>query len=108
MTMPSPTDVHILPGMPVTVTVDIPFNVPDEGKKKGFFVPASAVLGETDGRAYLWKFEDSIARKVPVKLGIYKGNRVEVFGALKNEDVIITAGVHYLKDGQRVRLMDAY
>ncbi|MDY3868505.1 MAG: efflux RND transporter periplasmic adaptor subunit [Pyramidobacter sp.] len=101
VTMAQPDGSVVLPGMPVTVLVDFS----SVKKTGGFSVPASALLTD-GGNTYLWRFENGAVTRVPVEPGDYRGDRVDVSGAgLRDGDIIVTAGVHFLKEGQRVRLM---
>lgn len=104
VTMDQPDDLRILPGMPVTVMIDF-----TGGKKEtAYFVPASAILTEADGSSSLWRYDGGSVGKIPVTLGEFKGDRIEVKSPLLREkDLIVTAGVHFLKAGQKVRLMKA-
>ncbi len=105
MTMAYPEGLTVLPGMAVTVTVDVtPKAILDHKEDEGFSVPSDAVF--SDGSAtYLWLFADGVAKKVPVVLGDLEGDRISVQGELSPGDVVITAGVHFLREGQKVRLM---
>lgn len=109
MTMPYPEDVTILPGMAVTVTVNV---VVDDFKdsevdvvEEDFSVPLDAVFSDGADQNYLWLFEGGAIRKVPVSIGTIAGDRISVTGELAQGDVVITAGVHFLREGQKVRLM---
>ena len=66
------------------------------------------MLAGENGARWLWRFEDGQVRRVPVTVAGWKGAQLEVSGeGLRDGDLIVTAGVHFLKDGQKVRLMKA-
>lgn len=103
VTMPQPRDVHVLPGMAVTVHV-IP---PDAALAGAFSVPATSVLNE-DGKNYLWRYTDGVMNRVPVDvITMHDGGTLEVKSdLLHSQDIIAVYGVHYLREGQKVRLME--
>lgn len=67
------------------------------------YVPISAIY-QTGATPSVWVVDNGIATIRPVKLGAFGDGSVQVLSGLKNGDVIITAGVHKLKEGQKVRL----
>ncbi len=106
-TMKHQKDLRLLPGMAVTVEVDFS----DENKKSEtnntFLVPSTAILNESNNN-YVWIFDNGTAKKIPVKIGTMQNNgNIEIQNSnLKNNDLIITAGVYFLREGQKVRLME--
>ncbi len=106
--MPHQPDVYLLPGMAVTVEVD--FRPHDKEKSSGkYFVPSTAILNEGASGNFVWRYEghgtDGAAHRVPVTVGGPRNDgSLEVSGPdLHDGDVIITAGVHFLREGQKVR-----
>ena len=104
-TMPKQNDIRILPGMAVTVEVD--FSNDKKENENTFSVPSTAILNE-NGRNYVWKFLYGTVSKIPVETGSMENDgSIEISGVnLHNEDVIVTAGVYFLHEGQKVRLME--
>jgi multidrug efflux system membrane fusion protein len=45
-------------------------------------------------------------RLVPVQLGSYREEGVALLGGITTDDWVVTAGVHLLAEGQRVRPID--
>lgn len=95
----------LLPGMSAEVSV-----VLSGGEEaRGFLVPLSAIApGDEAARGYLFKYdvEAGVLRKVPVRGG--KGaseNLVEIVEGVAAGDIIAAAGVSFLRDGQRVKLL---
>ena len=106
-TMPSQNDIRILPGMSVTVEVNHTAEdskPADDGK---YSVPTTAILNEA-GNNYVWRFAVGQVSRVPVKVGqVHDGGYVDIEGeTLSGGDVIVTAGVYFLHEGQRVRLTE--
>lgn len=108
VTMAQPENARVLPGMAVTVDVDFSFGDTDDF----YTVPQSAVLDE-NGESYLWRCtaidgnggSQAKVTRVAVTVGSLRDDQVEVQGTdLSAGDVIATAGVHFLRDGQIVRL----
>ena len=106
-TMPPQKDLRILPGMSVTVEVNY-----DEGSSNAedagtFSVPSTAILNE-GGSNYVWRYAIGQVSRVPVNVGqIQEGGYVDIEGkTLGGGDVIVTSGVYFLHEGQKVRLME--
>ena len=98
-------DMRILPGMPANVELDFSGgkNNPEKDGAK-FSVPVTAILNE-DGNNYVWRYAVGQVSRVPVKVGqIQNDASVEIEGnTLREGDVIVTAGVYFLHEGQKVR-----
>ena len=73
--------------------------------RDGFVIPASAFLGSAaDNNSALWVVgEDNRVRRQPVSMGAVVPGGVTVTDGLKAGDLVATAGVHTLKEGQQVR-----
>ena len=71
-------------------------------------VPPSAVT-RSDRQASVWVVDPktgTVAAR-PIEIRSSDPNRVEVASGLKPGDVVVTAGVHALRSGQKVRLLEA-
>lgn len=104
VTMPQPEGVRALPGMSVTVSADL-----GGSKRDGWFsVPATAVLSEGKENAFLWRYQDGQVEKISVQVGQpgAKGTLEVRSAKLHGGELIVIYGVHFLHDGQKVRLMD--
>ena len=98
--MPSPTDFRVLPGMTVEVTGSL--NSDSDG---AFRVPIEALLKREEG-PFIWIVsEDLSVHSVSVELVSLGDGHVDISGDLKPGERFVTAGVHYLKEGQMVRLL---
>lgn len=73
------------------------------GSQPSVLVPISAIY-QTGSSPSVWVVKDETASLRPVKLGAFGDGSVQVLEGLANNDVVITAGVHKLKEGQKVRL----
>ena len=66
-------------------------------------VPDSALVYDLGG-TFVWKVDgESRAHRTPIEVGIRQAGRVEVAKGLAPGDVVVAAGIHKVKDGQRVR-----
>jgi RND family efflux transporter MFP subunit len=69
-------------------------------------VPLSALVQNQDGSA-VWVVENGMVRLAPVQLGGPSGNDMLIAGGLVPGQTVVTAGVHLLKPGQKVSVLDA-
>lgn len=85
-------------GQTVTVLVDLPRQ---EGVTK---IPLAAVM-QQQGRAAVWVLDAATmsVRVQPIAIGGADGNAVVVTGGLSPGQTVVTAGVHVLTPGQKVR-----
>ncbi|WP_255581772.1 efflux RND transporter periplasmic adaptor subunit [Cupriavidus sp. AU9028] len=89
-------------GMTAAVTFQRP------GQQQGVRVPLTALL-QQGGRNLVWVYEGAsgTVQPVEVKLGEPLGNDMAVTSGLRPGQTIVTAGVHLLKPGQKVRPLQA-
>jgi RND family efflux transporter MFP subunit len=101
VSMQSPSDVRLLPGMTATVTVS--YHRADILSDR-FLVPISAIFKDASGEQIAWVVgsEQTVTRR-PVKLGEATGDRIEIIDGLQPGDRIAVAGVTHLRDGMKVR-----
>jgi RND family efflux transporter MFP subunit len=95
----------LLPGMSAEVSV-----VLSGGEEvRGFLVPLTAIApGDEAARGYLFKYdvEARVVRKTPIRGGEgVSENFVEIVEGVAAGDIIAMAGVSFLRDGQRVKLL---
>jgi len=104
--MDVPDDVNIKPGMAgeAKARVDLP-----EGKDlSGYEVPLSAIFSETDQTSYVWLIDEASGQVSlkPVELGKLTPRGVLIKSGIKSGEWVATAGVHFLRDGQTVRILE--
>jgi len=94
-------------GMSVEVTVEEPLI----GGSGGFLVPLN-VLAPEGGKdlhgvatVFLYDKGNSTVRKHKVTVGGIRDNQLVVTGGLDIGDLVASAGVSYLADGQKVKLL---
>ncbi len=123
-TMPQQKDFKILPGMAVTVEVNFHDaseaksqyqSKDEENKYDRFAVPATAILARGVNENYVWVLNnlnnnnEGEVHTVPVIIERpLNHGKFEITGSqLKKGDIIVTAGVHFLREKQKVRLMQS-
>lgn len=67
-------------------------------------LPLSALLQKGEGTA-VWLVEQGRARLVPVAIAGVSGNELLVSSGVRPGQTVVTAGVHQLKEGQKVRIL---
>ena len=67
------------------------------------YIPLAAIYqqGETPG---VWVVSNESVTLRTIKIGAFGDGKVQVLEGLQNGDIIVTAGVHKLKEGQKVRI----
>ncbi|MGL5512069.1 MAG: efflux RND transporter periplasmic adaptor subunit, partial [Sporomusa sp.] len=66
-------------------------------------IPLSAIY-QTDTEPNVWVVENNTVMLRPVTVGQFGNNQVEILAGLQNGDIVVTAGVHKLREGQKVRV----
>jgi RND family efflux transporter MFP subunit len=92
----------LAPGMTVLVRIDY-----RNGPDSTLVVPLSALF-HTEGRTFVWKYDNttSTVRKQEVTTGALAGNgMVTILTGVSESDKIVVAGVHSLREGERVSLL---
>lgn len=84
-------------GMTANVAVD------SEKSKKSAFIPLSAVY-QTGDTPHVWVVNNDTVSLRSIKVGELGDGKVQVLAGLNEGEVVVTAGVHKLREGQKVRL----
>ena len=96
---PSP---EIRPGMAAEVTFTFGFT-----GGTGLIVPTSAILEDIQtGDRYLWIFSEGTVSKRQVKTGALVTEGIEIISGIKGGEIVVTAGVHRIEEGQKVRILE--
>lgn len=66
-------------------------------------IPLSAVMQSGENKS-VWVVRDGVATSIAIRTGGFRGNMVEVIDGLQQGDIVITAGVKKVIEGQRVRV----
>jgi multidrug efflux pump subunit AcrA (membrane-fusion protein) len=83
----------------------------DENRKAGYIIPLQAVLPtqeENRGIAFVFDPGTATVKKTPIRFQGAERKNVIVTDGLAEEDIIAVAGVSFLADGMKVKLMAPY
>ena len=107
LAMEQPEGAQILPGMAGTVTGEPDQATLERLQSSGIRVPPSALFDDAAGeKKYVWVVDaasQTVSRR-EVEVGAAGTGGVSVLSGLEPGEVIATAGVHYLQDGQKVKV----
>ena len=104
-----PEGIKILPGMAGNVSTKMAEDTPQRTiQNKGIQLPVSAIYSPADDKkSYVWLINEqsgAVHRQV-VTLGKMTSTGVVITDGLKPGNWVATAGVHYLREGQKVKIM---
>jgi RND family efflux transporter MFP subunit len=101
----NPGDVNVLPGMTAKAILNMPADKAADSTEVGILVPATAVVVNTDGSAYVWQFDpgSSEVNKLTVTIGDMSGASIRVLSGLDGGEQIATAGAAHMREGMKVR-----
>ena len=97
-------DEKVKPGM----TAEANLFIKDENLQPGYLIPFQALLPapEADrGYAFVYDPQTSTVKKTPVRARGTEDKKAIVFEGLAADDIIAVAGVSFLADGMKVKLM---
>lgn len=83
-------------GMTATVSVDQQAN-------NAIILPLASIY-QTSDQPHVWLIVDGKTKLQPITPGKIVGDKVEILSGVNNNDVVVTAGIHKLYNGQAVRL----
>jgi RND family efflux transporter MFP subunit len=99
-------DKRVRPGM----TAELLLTFSDEEMKSAYLIPVQAFLPgieKNDHFIYLFDTQSSTVRKTSVQTKGIQGDEIVVVGGIAPGDILVVAGVPFLRDGQKVKLMTA-
>ena len=97
-------DERVRPGM----TAELRLVFADEEMQSAYLIPVHAFLPgieKNDHYVYLFDGQSSTVRKTPVKIKGIQGDQVVVTDGIAPGDVLVVAGVPFLRDSQKVKPM---
>jgi len=105
LSMPEPGDLTILPGMTASVTARM--GNQSENTLDWYEIPVEAVFADEQGNSFVWMVERATmsVKRTAVELGEMSGKAIRVHDGFQRGDILVTAGVHFLRDGMKVRLL---
>lgn len=90
------------------ITAEVILMLGEELAERAYLIPLAAIAPRAGGAgSHVFKFDagTSTVRKTPIEFGGVRDSDVVVEGGLNPGDIIVVAGVSFLRDGQKVRLM---
>lgn len=102
----SDADERVRPGM----TAELWLTFADKELLSAYLIPVHAFLPgieKNEHYVYLFDSQSSTVRKTPVKIKGIQGDEVVVTDGITPGDVLVVAGVPFLRDGQKVKPMPA-
>ena len=99
---------RLRPGMTAEVRFSLPGTDEDDvAAVPGVMIPMAAALAEADDRfsVFVYDRESSTVSKRSIQPGGVRDNDLAVIEGLEEGEIIATAGVTFLRDGQTVRLL---
>ncbi|MGF1750174.1 efflux RND transporter periplasmic adaptor subunit [Vibrio cionasavignyae] len=103
VTLESPSDQNILPGMTGYVTADFS-NLNDT--KRTIQVPSTAVVSDNAHNPTVWVVnDDNTVSPKSIEVSTMSGDRITVLSGLEMGERIVTVGVPFLNEGMEVSLM---
>jgi RND family efflux transporter MFP subunit len=98
-------DQRIRPGMTARVTLLLA----GDDQKAAYLVPLSAIAQRGDttkGFVFVYDPQTSTVKKTQIESGSVRDDNVVIADGVKKGDIIAVAGVSFLEDGQKVKLME--
>ncbi len=104
--MDQPENINILPGMAGKAASVVGSG--ESSKEKAIVIPETAVFstGE-DAKTYVWVVNDATKKvhRREVKTSDLLDSGITITGGIVLDETIVTAGVHYLKEDQEIRIL---
>jgi RND family efflux transporter MFP subunit len=105
--MDQPEDIKILPGMAGNAASTI--SPPGIQGRLQTVIPETAVFSPEENKTFVWIIDEKSKKvnKREVKTGDLMDSGITIREGIEPGEWIATAGVHYLKEGQEVRILSA-
>ena len=110
VTMKMPKDIKVLPGMTASIIADMSKILEEDADQ--LILPVESVFAAEDQPLnsedrFVWKYDSSTQQvsRTPVKVGELTSNGIVITSGLTKGEQVVAAGVHFLKEGQKVRPM---
>jgi RND family efflux transporter MFP subunit len=98
--LPRPTDINVLPGMTAIIEA---YSQKEATASDAFSIPADSIFSDSAKNTFVWVINaDNRLEKRAVKAKAFEGSDVEVLDGLSSGDIVVTAGVNFLREDQLV------
>lgn len=91
------------PGLQLGMTANV--TLLKEGASRGYLLPLAAIY-QTGGAPQVWVVKDGRTALRDVQIEDFGDNAARVVAGLADGDVVVVAGVHKLRAGQEVRILE--
>jgi hypothetical protein len=91
------------------MTARVTLTLSGDDQKAAYLVPLSAIAqrgGTLKGDVFIYDPQTSTVKKSPIIGASVRGNDAVITEGVKAGDIIAVAGVSFLEDGQKVKLME--
>lgn len=95
-------EIQMVPGMVASVTVSL-----QNHNSENYKVPVEAVFSNK-GKSYVWIFDTTkqcVQQREVKMLGFDSNGMVDLSNGISNGEMIVAAGVHSLREGQKVKIL---
>ncbi|MDH3714292.1 MAG: efflux RND transporter periplasmic adaptor subunit, partial [Gammaproteobacteria bacterium] len=99
-------DEYVRPGM--TTELTLLFSLEGQGEA-GYIVPVQALvpgIKKDDGHVFVFDSATSTVRKTAVQGEVIVGNQAIITNGIASGDIVVVAGVPFLRDNQQVKLLN--
>ncbi|MCP4345661.1 MAG: efflux RND transporter periplasmic adaptor subunit [Desulfobacterales bacterium] len=103
--MQAPENVSLLPGMTATITGQM--KPTGNADRAWFTIPVSTVFADELDRQYVWVVDQKTmtVSKREIRVKSLTGNSIQVSEGLNPGEMIAAAGVHFLRENMKVRVL---
>jgi RND family efflux transporter MFP subunit len=105
--MDTPADVEIQPGMAGEASGRV--ELPRDLARTGYEVPLTAIFSDEAQKSYVWVIDETsqtVSRR-EVETGELSPRGIYIRAGIEPGEWIATAGVHFLREGQQVRMLES-
>jgi len=103
LNMVAPKGLSVHPGM----TAEIKSSMPNTRPTSSVNIPVSAVAGTPEGGKFVWLLKkDNTVSKRKVEVGRILNDMFSVDNGVTRGETIVVAGVHFLHEGQKVKILE--
>ncbi len=87
----------------IAIGSTVKINLVTERAENAMLIPVDAVY-YSGGDAYVYLYQDGVARMTPVEIGLYDSEAAEVISGLSGEDMVVSTWSSNLYEGAKIRL----
>jgi RND family efflux transporter MFP subunit len=100
---PVKIEIHDSKGISPRQGLSVDAEITTQTRENTLYLPYEAVL-EEDGKNFVFKVQDDLAKKKEVKIGLETKDNYEIVSGLKEGDKVIVSDLDTVVDGQKVKI----